>query len=465
MRTTLYGGVRIVDHPDPGNVYKLDLQCLPMIYEFHRHGLLADRERFAQLEVVLNAEILDLNEKLAIEAGWEVNAASSDDVRRLLIRELGLSAPLGFHMTRSGHISMDSELLRSMRGQHPAVDMILRIRELRKLLNTYVAKLPQMLNAEGRLRTTFRHTSTETGRLSSENPNLQNIPARTKTGIEIRNCFRAAPGNLLVSCDLSQIEMVLAGHLSGDENMLRAFRDGSDIHTLTAVAAFCLPDSERSYYIRLSDMARREENGEAVVWTEDERRDWKQFKQQKRLPAKTVGFGILYGQTAPGAQWNIVDQGGPVLSIEACESIISGFFCAYPGIRNWMREQESRARTRGMVWDMFGRVRMLPAAMSEIPRIARKAVREAGNMPIQSSAQGIIKLAMAEATELVKRYRRQNHVVMPLLQIHDELVFEVSEDCAERFAADLRDIMIGCVDLRVPHSASYSVAERWGELK
>jgi len=457
--------VRLVDRPDPGNAYRIDRGCLEMIDEFHANGILADPERFRELDAKVASELEQARRELRDIAGREVNAGSNADLARYLYDERKLEPPLGLRYTAAGARSTDSETLKSMLQLDPSVRLVLRIRELAKLRSTYTQPLPQMIQPDGRIRTTFRHTSTETGRLTSDNPNLQNIPARTKLGLAIRDCFVAPPGRVLVSCDLSQIEMVLAGHLSGDETLLNAIRNGSDIHTLTAVNAMGVAEERRQYYIGLSLKAKREDAGGDEEWTDEERADWKRFKQEVRLPAKTVGFGILYGQKPQGAQYNIVAQGGPLLPLEQCEQMVESFFRTYPGIRRWMQLQESRATTFGCVWDMFGRVRLLPTAMSTHAPLARKAVREAGNMPIQSSAQGILKIAMNRAMELVREFRSLGFNVLPLLQIHDELVFEADDDCAEDFASALRQIMVSAVKLRVDYNASYSIARSWGQLK
>lgn len=461
-----YGGVRaLLDHPCPRNVQRLDHGALPMILEFHRNGILIDPGHFKSLGAKLDAELERTRKAIWDAVGVDVNPNSDIQVAQLLFEDLKLRPPTGLVKTKGGAWSTEAEVLKSMLALHPVVLPILDGRGATKLKGTYVDKLPGMVGPDGRLRTTYKYTRTNTGRLSSEDPNLQNIPTRSELGNDIRNGFVAAPGKVLVSADLSQIEMVVAGDRAQDKVMLDAFRQGADIHTLTAVKAFKYDEARARYMVGLSLKAKHEEEGKAVEWGEQEKKDWKFFKRTHRLPAKTVGFGILYGQTATGARANIIAQGGPLFSEEECEEIIQGWFALYSGIRDWMQLQYSRARRFGMVWDMFGRFRLTPAAMSTVARLQRAALREAGNMPIQSGAGGILKLAMAEIMPVVMYYRERGCTCLPLLQVHDELIFEVDREIAEEFAEWVRFIMMGAVRLSVPYNASAGIAERWGDLK
>jgi len=458
----LWGGVRFRDEPDPLNVYLLDRNALPMIAEYRRNGVLLDTDWLRRMDEEVSAELERIERRLREITGADFNPASGPQVRRLLFDQLRLPRQ---RQTASGEDSTDNEALKALAGQHEAVGLLLEWRAASKLLGTYIRALPQMAGPDGRVRTRYLYTSTETGRLSSEKPNLQNIPARTKLGLRVRGAFTAGDGMLLVGCDLSQIEVVWAAHLSADERLLEAIARGEDIHTLTALAAFGVGEPERSRILELSRKSKAEEAGEKVEWTDEERKRWKAFKQEKRLPAKTVTFGILYGQTATGAQANIRAQGGPELSEQQCQRLIDRFFDAYPGIAEWMELQKRRALETGKVWDAFGRVRRVTGALSTLKRIRAKALREAGNMPIQSSAQGMIKLCMAESMEMVNRLRQAGLRVLPLLQIHDELIFEVDEREAGEFGQLLREIFRNCCRLRVAHDASCSLGKRWNELK
>ena len=463
------GGVRMIDFPCPLNAYRLDRNVLPMIAEFHRHGFRIDTGALGALSAELDSLIEQTQIEIDFWAGRELNPNSGDQLAEYLFDECKLVPPTGLKLTRSrSRYSVDDDTLQSLRSQHPIIGPCIDQRHYRKLKSTYVDKLPQMISPEtGRLHTTFNPANTETGRLSSESPNLQNIPVRTRLGARIRSAFvadsRLPVRTTLLSADYSQIEMLLAGQLSGDEVMLQAFRENADIHTLTALSVFPGLDVDR--LLRLSQQAKREDGGEKVQWLEDDLKYWREFKSRYRLPAKTIGFGILYGQTALGAQSNIVAQGGPLYSEQQCEEMIRSWFVLYDGVRRWTSEQHSRAVRYGMVWDMFGRLRRVAEAMSTVERVRSSGLRAAGNMPIQASAQGVIKLAMAALIPLIESYRAMGALILPLLQIHDELIFEVEDSAAPEFARDAKAVMESVVRLDVPLLASASTADNWGALK
>lgn len=465
-----YNGVRVLDHPCLPNVQRLDNGALPMIWEYHKHGINLDQEHFKRLAAQLEVKSAALQEELDYVAGYFLNANSGDQVADFIFRDLGLTPRTGAAKLTAGgkREVVDDEVLSALKDQSPIVQKILDKRQVDKLLGTYVHKLPTMVDEDGRLRTTFRHTVAATGRLASEDPNLQNIPTRTRDGMQVRYGFTATKDQLgrqckLASLDLSQIEMVLAGHMSNDHVLLQAFKDGTDIHTLTATNCFKL---NRDKYLGLAMKASREEDGHPVEWLEGEKAEWKKFKSTKRLPAKTVGFGILYGQTAVGAQSNILAQGGPFLEQSEVDDIITGWFTLYAGVAEWMDLQHSRALRYGMVWDMWGRVRLIPEAHSQVRRIRSEGLRQAGNMPIQSSAQGLIKLDMCQIMPVVEYFQSFPDVrCWPLLQIHDELIFELSPNIVDDFCGLAHGIMTTNVELQVPVRASWGTAESWGDLK
>ena len=463
-----YNGVRILDAPCLPNVRRLDLGALPMIEEYHRNGITLDIPVLDNLAAKLRGLEEETRDKIRAEIGRVINWNSGDQVADLLFHELNLKPPGQIRYTEGGRETTDDEMLSSVKDQHPVVGHISDGRGFTKIRTTYAEKLGKMVWPDGRLHTTFKYTRAETGRLTSEDPNLQNIPIRTELGNEVRNAFMAGRGvngrrRILASLDFSQIEMVFAGDLSGDRTILDAFRQNKDIHTQTAVQAFRLDPR----YYALADKAKAEEAGAVSEWLEGEKAAWKHFKQNYRLPAKTVGFGILYGQTALGAQSNIQVNGGPFWPLEEVETFIRNWFKIYYGIAEWMELQYSRARRHGMVWDCFGRIRRIPEARSRVPRIISAGLRQAGNMPIQSSAQGLIKLAMAQGMELVEYFRAAytDCCCLPLLQIHDELIFELDEEIAEEFCSLMQAIMEGTARLLAPVRSSHELAERWGALK
>lgn len=375
-----YGGVRILDRPCLPNVRRVDLNCLPMIEEFHHNGILIDPAHLAQLAAHLRELEQGVAAKVEKEIGRRLNWNSPDAVSRLLFHELGLKPPGRVRRTDSGEISSADEVLTSVKEQHPVVPLIQEGRGLSKLRTTYAEKLPLMTWEDGRLHGAFKYTRTATGRLSMEEPNLQNIPIRTDLGNQVRGGFIAQDGCVLASLDFSQIEMLMAADLSGDEVMLQAFRDGKDIHTQTAARVYGL---DAAYWDRLAILAKREDAGETVAWIQTEKAAWTLFKREKRLPCKTAGFAILYGQEAEGLRENIEVNGGPHWEVEEVRKLISGWFATYQGIQNWLELQHQRARRYSMVWDIVGRVRLMPGARSRIQRVVNEALREAGNMPIQ----------------------------------------------------------------------------------
>jgi len=459
-----FGGVRLVDSPSLSNVARLDRMAWPMIAQMHRHGIRIDVPYLLDLDSkfsVREAEIVDEIRLWTNDIYPGFSPGSPDQVANLLFERMELKPPGDPRKLKSGRYTTEDEVLASMVNLHPVIKSIQDFREITKLRSTYTGPLPLLVGADGRLRTVFKATRTTTGRLSSGDrkqglPNLQNIPIRGDYGKLIRNAFVGSRGTKLVGGDLSQIEMRIAAHLSGDQAMQQIFIQGLDIHNRTACALFKL-SIERINYLA--------QKNESKTLTPEEAAEWKNFKQNQRAPAKNLGFGVLYGLTAPGLRANIMAEGGPELSEEECQKYIDAWFDAYPGIRDWMEEQYRRAKAEEMVWDMFGRTRLIPEVRSVIPAKVNEGLREAGNMPIQASAQGVIKLVMGEVYNLVTYYQSQQYLVLPLLQIHDELIFEVQDDLAEDFGHEVRYVMQNAVRLDVPVDSSSDVAEKWGEMK
>lgn len=472
----VYGGIRILDRPCMANVDRLDHGALPMIEEYHTHGVLIDQSKLSDLSVRLQVRAMEIDDEIEMLVGKRVNPNSGDQVAELLFRDLGLKPPPGLHvkMTSSrSRESVDDEVLSAFKNSHPVVPLITEGRQVKKLDGTYAGKLGGMVHPEtGRLHTDFKHTRADTGRLTSSNPNLQNIPVRTALGKEIRDAFVAGKDSLgrqcvLVSIDLSQIEMVLTAHMSGDEKLLEVFNQGLDAHVMTVLNCLNIQGEERQFWLRLASRAKREEDtGVKEEWAAGEKEAWKEFKNTKRLPFKVVGFGILYGQTPLGLQSNIMSQGGPFLPLLEVEQISGQWFSNYSGVARWMDMQHGRVVRFGCVWDMWGRMRMIPEGMSRVPRIKRAGLRQAGNMPVQGGAQGMIKLDMFQLMDYVRLYQSYSDVrCWPLLQIHDELIFELSPNIVDDFCADALNVMKHNVKLRIPVGASCSTAYSWGDLK
>lgn len=462
----LYNGVRLVDHPSPENIRRLDLGALPMIDEMHRRGVYLDCQYLDEISLQIRNDMETLEEGIRELVGRDINPESQPQVAELVFRELALHPPGGIKLTKTGAESTVDDILSTVRDQHPVVGMVLDHRGLKKILGTYSGKLPAMVDENSRIHTTFSATTTSTGRLASSDPNLQNIPIRSAWGKMVRDGFRATPikrlwktgyrgrPTVLVAVDLAQIEMVWAAHLSQDPLMMDIFKRGDDIHTRTALAMFRL----------LAEAACCMGKGECSRGSEC---PWPYFKMHYRLPAKTLGFGILYGVTAGGLVLQVAAAGGPSWEIEAAGKFIEQWYEVYEGVYSWMQSQHARARRYGMVWDDFGRVRYIPEVRSQHQGVVNAGLRQAGNLPIQSSAQGTIKLAMAEVMDGPVEYYQayQDVICWPLLQVHDELVFEMSEDIAEEAGQWVHDIMVEAVPLSIPVRASIEIGEKWGDLK
>ncbi len=456
----LPGGSFRINAPCPANALRIDLGAMPLVMEMNQQGILISPSRFQALDRELAAK--EAANRTAIEqmAGWPCNPNSGDQVSRLLFQDLGLESPLGPKMTRKRkRPACDDDILASLLSAHPLVPLIRDGRELTKLRGTYTAKLPLMAWPDGRIRTTLRMNVARTGRLASEDPNLQNVPVSTSDGRKIRACFVASPGLVLGSIDLSQVEMVWAAELSGDPTMCEVYALGQDLHVRTACALFRLD------YARISGLWKRYKAGDLAGAGLAEMRD---FELNNRLPAKTLGFAILYGVTPLGLQAQILAAGGPLWSLEECDTYIHKWFEIFRGVRLWMGLQHSRVQRYGMTWTAFGRHRLIGEAMSAVPRVRSAGLRQAGNHPIQGSSGDHLKIGMAAIPGLISYYCGFGPQVVcrPLLQVHDELIFELSPEIAADFLTDCNRILTTCIrPMTVPVRASAVTGEDWGELK
>jgi DNA polymerase I len=476
--SSLYGGIRLIDAPSPDNISRMDMGALPMISDMHRYGIRLDvpflnrmskdlRESQAVIQSAISREIgnyQDFNNRKLVP----FSVGSAQHVGRLLFDHLRIQKSESVARTPSGQqYTTDDDVLTRFRKRHPVVQMILDWRELDKFAGTYTEPLAQLVDADGFLHSRFNVTTVATGRLSVGY--VQTIPARSKLGKQIRNAFIAAPGCLLVSADLSQIEMRWAAHLSQDTAMCDVFRNNGDIHIRTACSIF-----ERDYPTVL-ELYQAFDGPNREYLTKDEV-DWcKRFKQEERLPSKTAGFGTLY-ETGPmglqGTILNAIVEVSPDRDPEdilrewpesRCGEVIDGFYQAFPSIRARQDLQHRRAMQYAMVWDAFGRVRLVPEAKSSLKKIKGEGFRKAGNHEIQASAQGSLKVAMARLTPIVRELN-QSFTCFPSLQVHDQLIFNVQKAYAEEFGDILKYEMESAVPLDVPVLASADTGERWGDL-
>ena len=388
-------------------------------------GIKIDKKFLEAMGREVNKKISRLEKRIHGLAGMNFNINSTQQLREVLFAKLAIPS-LGIGKNKTG-FSTGADELAKLKGQHPIIESIQEYRELTKLANTYIDALPELVNKKtGRLHTSFNQTVTATGRLSSTEPNLQNIPARTELGREIRKAFVADRGCKLLSLDYSQIELRLAAHMSGDKKMISAFKKGEDIHTATAAAINNVPLS--------------------------------QVTPEMRREAKAVNFGILYGQGPHG-----LSAGADIPYARAKEFIVQ-YFKVYKGVKRFVEATIELARGRGYAETMFGRKRYLPEINSSVTQVRKAAERMAINTPLQGTAADIIKIAMIGIQKLIAEKYGAGGLKM-LLQVHDELVFEVKNDLAAEAAEKIKDIMENVIKLKVPIDVDASAGDNWGEME
>ncbi len=430
----LFGGVRLVNGPSMANVERLDLGAIPMVDSMQSNGLLVDLPHFEALGEVLKSDMERLTEEAKALTGHYTLLSSGDQVADLLFHKLELKVrgkkP---KMTDSGkREQVDETALVQLKHLHPVVPVILEFKEVHKLLNTYVEPMPGFVQSDGRIRPAIRTTRASTGRLSMYDPNLMAIPVRSERGKDVRRGFIAPPGWVFVTVDLSQIEMRIMAHHANCAGLIKVYEDSLDVYSDFAVTAFHLP------------------NLAAVD------------KDAHRTPAKTCMLAVMYDVSPPGLLEAM--PVGKGWDEQGCKRLIESFYSKYPEVLRARREDHSRARRYGYVWCMFGRIRHIPEVRSAIHTTRQSGMRQAGNQPLQSGAQGVIKLVMAETMDFITRLGL-GEVVRPLLQIHDELLFEVHEAVADEWIAMVGGVVERCCELRVPIGWGGGHAPNWGDLK
>ena len=397
----------------------IDLPLVGVLAVMERVGAAIDAERLEALGREAQAEVDGLTAQIYELAGEPFNLSSPKQLAHILFEVLELPP---VKKNQRGY-STDAKVLTELSAIHPLPDLILRYREFSKIKNTYIDALPRMRAADGRVHTQFNETVTTTGRLSSSDPNLQNIPVRTEFGRQIRSCFvPLRAGELFLSADYSQIELRLLAHLSGDEHLVAAFNSGADFHASTASRVFGLPV-------------------EAVT-------------PELRSRAKAVNFGIVYGQQAFGLSQTLD------IPVAEAREMIDRYFEAYPGVRTYLDETVAEARERGFAETMLGRKRHIPELKSSNGQQRAFGERTAMNHPMQGSAADIIKMAM---NEVQRRLLAEDFEAQLMIQVHDELDFSVPAGEVERLAAMVKEVMEGVVSLKVPLIADVSWGPTWAE--
>jgi DNA polymerase-1 len=401
----------------------IEMPVLPVLLEMERTGLHADPAILREQSAGLSSEIDDMVARIYDAAGEKFNIDSPMQLSHVLFDVRGLPTT-GLKKTRTGFYSTNAKVLEDLAAKYDIVASVLEYRERAKIKNTYLDALPALIAGDGRIHTTFNQTVAATGRLSSSEPNLQNIPTRSELGHRVRTAFTVGEGNVFLACDYSQIELRLLAHLSADEHLVAAFNEGADFHAATAARVFGVPVE--------------------------------QVTGELRSRAKAVNFGIVYGQQAYGLASSLK------ISRWEAQDMIDRYFEAYPGVRAFLDEQVKFAHDKGYVETMYGRRRYTREINGRNFQERSFAERTAMNHPMQGTAADIIKIAMVRVAD---RLREEGLRSRMILQIHDELDFEVPQDEIEVLSALVKETMEGVATLRVPLIADVSFGPTWAEAK
>lgn len=402
----------------------IEMPLVPVLAKMERAGMLVDPDRLHSLSEGLATQIADVERSIRDLAGDETfNIGSPMQLSHVLFDVMGLPTK-GLKKTKRGYYSTNAKVLSDLARDHEIVRLILDWREKSKIKSTYLDTLGPLRRGDGRVHTTYNQTITATGRLSSSDPNLQNIPTRSELGRTVKTAFSAGEGSVFLAVDYSQIELRLLAHLSGDEHLVRAFNEGEDFHAETAARVFGVPVSE--------------------------------VTPDLRSRAKAVNFGIVYGQQAYGLSQSLH------ISMAEARDMIDRYYEAYPGVRTFLDNVVARAKQTGYAETMYGRRRHIPELKAKNPQLRGFGERTAMNHPMQGTAADIIKIAMARVS---RRLEEEGFAAHMILQVHDELDFECPIDEVERLTAMVRDVMEHVVDLRVPLIAEASTGITWADAK
>jgi DNA polymerase I len=412
---------RIESIPALQRLYEeIEQPLVPVLARMERQGVLVDRDLLRAQSTRFAAQLQDLLQQARREAGHDINVDSPKQLQQVLFEKLGLPV---LRKTPTGQPSTAEDVLEELAASYALPRIVLDYRVLAKLKSTYTDKLPELINPRtGRIHTSYGQAVAQTGRLSSSDPNLQNIPIRRPEGRRIRQAFVAPPGHILVAADYSQIELRIMAHLSGDEGLLAAFAEDRDVHQATAAEVFSVPPADVT-------------------------------ADQRRL-AKTINFGLIYGMSPFGLARNLgIDRG-------AAQTYVERYFQRYPGVRRFMDETRRQARERGYVETVYGRRLYLPDIRSGNVQTRQYAERSAINAPMQGTAADIIKRAMIEVDAWCAREDAPARLIM---QVHDELVLEVRSDAVESVTRAVRERMTAAAELRVPLRVDVGTGANWDE--
>jgi DNA polymerase I-like protein with 3'-5' exonuclease and polymerase domains/5'-3' exonuclease len=409
----------VVKNKEKINASNIDQTLGPVLQKMQTKGILIDTKNLSKLSQETAKKIDGLEKKIYKEAGHKFNINSPQQLAQILFEELKLPV---IKKIKTGY-STDQAVLRELSETHPIIELILSYREIYKLKSTYIDALPKLADGENRVHTTYSQ-DTSTGRLSSKDPNLQNIPTRTELGQEVRAAFIAPTGYKLLAADYSQIELRIVASIANDRSMIESFDQGDDIHAQTAAEIFNTKINKVS-------------------------------KDMRRI-AKVVNFGIIYGMGIHG----LVQTLG--IRRDEAQDYIDNYFSFHPEVLDYMEKTKIKAFQKGYVETLFGRQRYLPEIKSKYPRFRKSAERMAINMPIQGTAADLIKMAMIQIDRELKTISNKTSM---LLQVHDELVFEIPKGDIEKVKKFVKDKMENVYELKVPVKVEISVGNNWGELK
>lgn len=410
---------------------RIEKPLIPIVERMHVDGVMIDVKYLKSLAKEYTTGLKEIEKRIYAHAGHEFNINSPKQLGAVLYDELKIGEEGKQKKTAGGARTTREDELVKLADQHPIIADILAHRELQKLLSTYIDKIPDLVQKDGRLHAEFLQAGSATGRMASQNPNVQNIPIKTEYGRRIRNAFVAAPGYVLATIDYSQIELRIAAGLSGDEKLLRVFKEGGDIHT--EVASF-------------------------VFGVEKDKVD-----REMRRRAKVINFGILYGMGVNALRANL---GSSVSRAEAAE-YLEDYFKTFSGVTAWIEKTKAFVHKHGYVETLYGRRRYFPGIKSTLPGVVAAAERAAVNAPMQGTQADIIKLAMIEADKMIEREGLHERVKL-LLQVHDELMYEVAEKDVDELVPRLRQVMESIIEgdmlAGVPIIAEASTGKNWGDM-
>ena len=408
-------------------VYKnIEMPLIPVLSRLEQTGIACDAKILGKASVEIREKIRETEKVIYKYAGENFNINSTRDLSRVLFEKLSISTK-GIRKTDGGKTSTKFSELIKMQKNHPIIQKIIEYRELAKIISTYIDALPKTIGPDGRIHTTFHQTGTVTGRLSSAEPNLQNIPAKSEFGDVIRRAFYAKPPRVFMAFDYSQMQLRIAAHLSQDKKLLEFFKEGKDVHRAVAAEVFGVRELEVT-----PEMRRR---------------------------AKTINFGILYGMGAQALAENLE------VSREEAAIFLEDYFLKFADLAGYFDELKRKAAMSGYVETIFGRRRYLPEINSMLVTVKREAERMALNTPIQGSEADIMKIAMAQVSDKIVGDKALNGKIAMVLQIHDELLFEAEKDVLDHAVKTLKPIMENIIENKIALPVDVKCGPNWAELR